>query len=1194
MLRLKLCSIPVYFKHTTRVSCVRWGLGFRFHSVTSLDREAFPAQTPVNRSEQHFTSYSSRSKQRNKGAKRSILHLVKNYISSEADEPLFPSSPVRSSATVSSTRLLCVRLSTKIGDLFEHGKGSPSSLSDALLTAIGEVEAPLEFDHQADLPEGDDHLLFFTAVLGSCLMQATRILYRERKNGIIKVSSANKNEKPKTEPSSLCVEPLEECLKMYDELLKQALLILPTATAPSVSLVQLGWLNQCCFAVVSLVPYSSTVTNEDMSCLSLFYKCSQERFSILAEHHSFTCASPETHGEGYSPGTHPIRKPYGSLKRLLAVGLTFTESHTVSPPHHPSSVMPVDGTWAAPLKEWLAKVHLLLLVHDWRAYVQDTEKRCAKWISPIERENHSKFLHLIVEQLERFTRCVSPPPPKQFGEAQQSNFCHRTIHTSLNLRLAELWDYRNEKRSGKDALNHHTMEGTPHAFSSHPSHAIEAFIETAALKWKIVIASELSQLFNTFSTVYFGALPTKSTSFGTSLVEAMNLFARTIRCGMELENRFIFEVYRYFRIAPFSSIDAVDDVIKFTSEQWSRLVGYQPAVGEATEVTYNVALIKTCIALRSQTVKVVHGAVSCFSTQKRSSHVPLGDFIQKNFLKLFEKSFHAILRRHFMFNGQECWIVKRFHSLFNDLQLNFVESCSKDVCRFWLLTYLRLRDLFRFSVNQVSHLNKAEKSRGYFTVCGVELSQALEVGFFFVLYLQRWPRLLSSGEAEEQEETMHMEILHYLQEVFLTLEHSTAKQLWHLRSGSRMFYFTGEDKNHRYLATPTLRHRHARSLVSVVHSHVIHTSLLWAPLSQVQEIVLILSRYRQLLYDDEESSSSDSPTLTTDEAKVEKDTLAWSDQNAELSSLEDALDTMPNVHGSARVLKNRAETVVGSKRSDLSLFHGYLMLRLYVMSNALRQFRLELRNVLERSNEGTETERRAVLDALGEKGMNRLAEALDQLAELEPESERNAPKHLKPWIKELASDLWKQQVDPTAPPLLQQVEWSGHWVWGAVKTFRRLERTIQLTVKNNLLFSFVGERKEKMRRQVLTHGSASSGATEDLLGSLSQATPQPTESHQAAGDGCCMLRLERPDPQNSLGFVLNGASASIIRVQERENSSNRLTPIAEAAHQNGLSLHTLTRYDVKKVDGFPVETAREVAQQLKGKISFTLTLERRK
>lgn len=542
--------------------------------------------------------------------------------------------------------------------------------------------------------------------------------------------------------------------------------------------------------------------------------------------------------------------------------------------------------------------------------------------------------------------------------------------------------------------------------------------------------------------------------------------------------------------------------------------------------------------------------------QQQASREKNIQWIHEEFIRPFSLTFQALLRRHYMFSTEEvafavagcsssdgccnCHypfshtrasvddgasavgtpVVKSSSSLqqlpqaTSTFDIRFaLQETTRLVFQYWLLTHLQLRDWSLLkdasagppdtdasgqkNGDSASSLSSARiggnvSTTSYFTACGVGLSQALEVAFLLAMYAAKWPSQQALGAAA----LISPRAVHsYIQEVFFTLEHSTAKQLWHLRSTGVLFYFTGEQKKGRqYLPEgSTVRRRHAQSVLSVVHAHVCHPSLLWMPLYQLQEMVTILSLVPDVLFrpvDDDnmgEEDHTDADVLEATTAKedefdgvlpvptplepVDKDMTGM---RIEEDFLEDNEDVGEE---DGELTRRRVKVLVGRQQSDLSLFHGYMVLRLFVVSNILRQWRRDLlyqlkaplshvhedQHVVPPHNNAT-----APAQSLRRSHFQRehLVKELERLQQLEPKSEEHKSQHARQWAKEAVSDIMQ---DPALFALAGYMEDSPDPLWGAVRSVQRLERTIQVAVKHRLLMNVTAESKKRFSRRTSAH-----------------------------------------------------------------------------------------------------------------------------
>lgn len=362
--------------------------------------------------------------------------------------------------------------------------------------------------------------------------------------------------------------------------------------------------------------------------------------------------------------------------------------------------------------------------------------------------------------------------------------------------------------------------------------------------------------------------------------------------------------------------------------------------------------------------------------------------------------------------GGPLWVG--LHTLISSLPLR---DATQDVYRYFLQSFLYLRDILSsassLSVSPNYHhhphcrrgAGRVLGAKCCFTACGVALSQAMEVAYFLVLCDQRWPHLLHSyggrggngGNEEEEEYSLSAPsaIQEYAHEVCIILEHSTAKQLWYLRSrggaaaatpgvnnqqrSDALFYFTGESRSHVYPCDPALRWRQGQSILSVVHAHLIHPSLLWAPLWQVHELLIIFdycvasprsltekkmkkSTQAKDIQEEEEGvearaehflTGEESPAVVQTKLSATKDEVEEHKGGKLYEPAQDGKMMRVEITKKEEYFEKEDEEeeyeeeeeewsrliVVGNHQSNLSLFHGYLVLRIYVISNVLRQLR---------------------------------------------------------------------------------------------------------------------------------------------------------------------------------------------------------------------------------------------------------------
>lgn len=803
---------------------------------------------------------------------------------------------------------------------------------------------------------------------------------------------------------------------------------------------------------------------------------------------------------------------------------------------------------------------------------------CCRRTLEIADGGGEKLLSLAIKMEKMLVRLTLPDGKNNQAPNRVQMLLHRTAHTSLNVRLAHL----SECQRGKISTTHTQLwfpqrQGEAEVVGEKGETRTRT--STVILFWNYTLSC-LIRLLDDVVTMCLtrGGASCATASCSSSWRRGLARLTR-LCCNVEVE--LSFQLYHTLGLAPVTSVDALQVFIKadeFQQTKSPRTSPYQTSL---------LPLLLRCVELRSACCALAHDAVvfwtatglSAASSFPSSSHsFPRGlerarELVWEEYLSKFHNTFNAMLRRHFLFYAQE---VQALYPCGNAVR-NAFHKASESLCRHWLRVFLRWRDaaggrtevekdgkptIKRPDKKAVQH--PGDKT-SYFTACGVSLSQAMEVSFLMVACVQRWPQLLlptgSEGGLPKEAES-------YIQEVFLTLEHSTAKQLWHLRSKGVMFYFTGEDRGHAYLRDANLRQRQAQSILCVVFAHVRHPSLLWMPLSQLQEMISILACFPSIIFCQEGEKSD---TL------MDEVTGQWMEQTGSGGAMDRHAITTP--------LRRyvRRKVVVGDLQTDFSLLHGYLMRRLFVISNVLREWRRRWMTALPakkmaRTRKGGGGALPAVSYTPEEE--EQIMSALKRLESLEPEGERQRGRR-REWATETVQDICSGDGG-CLYCMGAEMEGVRETVWGAIKSFRRLERTIQMAAECQLLFTVV-------RQKEYTDSSQSGFRSKGSL--LPSVQPEPVTA-EGLSSSSMILQLHREHPDQSWGFTLRGNDATVVGVDaEEEEGEGEVSPFARAAALCGVDRpDELIGFRVVAVDDTTVRDAMSVAAAVKGKETFRLRI----
>ncbi|CAD2216236.1 hypothetical protein AGDE_08417 [Angomonas deanei] len=385
-----------------------------------------------------------------------------------------------------------------------------------------------------------------------------------------------------------------------------------------------------------------------------------------------------------------------------------------------------------------------------------------------------------------------------------------------------------------------------------------------------------------------------------------------------------------------------------------------------------------------------------------------------------------------------------------------------------------------------------------FHTCGVGLQQAMEVSFFLTYYIQHYYKgssddaLFSPGQVGG-----------YVRDTMESFELNTAKQLRHFRSKGTFFYFSGLTKDGRMCFDKTenftLYQRFAKSTLSVVHAHVLHPSAVWMPLWQVQEMFYVLRHHRGTLLTGEDHTSQPK----------------------------------------------------GGPR-----FHGYLVLRLYVISNILRAYGSLV------SSQKVNT-------------------ALEKLLSLEPAASKKKRVE-RAWATYLGQAMLTDY--PFLAATTEGIRVAEH---GLLAALSRVEQTIRTAMENELIFD-VSKRQKKQKA-----AKAAESVAEELEPSppdedndVDGETHGESAAEHSIDSERLELTLERDSTTTSYGFVVDKNTLHVT-------SAKPGTPFAVSVEQYaGLKGDLLTQWRITRVNRQDVHNADELIRAIRDTSSCSIELTR--
>ncbi|EKF33274.1 hypothetical protein MOQ_002861 [Trypanosoma cruzi marinkellei] len=464
-------------------------------------------------------------------------------------------------------------------------------------------------------------------------------------------------------------------------------------------------------------------------------------------------------------------------------------------------------------------------------------------------------------------------------------------------------------------------------------------------------------------------------------------------------------------------------------------------------------------------------------------------------------------------------------SFFPLLRRHYIDSAGREVLTSSLHSFLALKQ-----VSDVMDGDGEERRRGVnsaFRVCGVSLSQATEVAFFLSLY-RRDHLSVISGSSDPADAIDGHAVYSYVKEVLFALDHNTAKQLWHLRSTKVLRCFTGVSCEGE-VTDERRQRRQTQSILSVVHAHVVHPSFLWMPLFQLQEVLFVLAQNRELI-------EGLQPYLKSSKA----------DDSAAIAVF--------HVGSAGGTLRHFAKVL------------GYVVLRLYVVSNVLRCYRDLL-----------PTEECPSRLALG--------------------NFTSRAKKRREWAKNMALTLQK-----SFPGLAAEVEGLDptrrtHRKRANRRVLARLETVCIFAVRQKLLFHVKKQRRKwrakRAMQRLLDGGDGDGGGSNTVLATTLPAT--------VAQDGILTIHLKRADATAPLGFSLYGERPCIRRVaglEHKDDTEGRPvdknmndTPFSAALRTAGvLEPRSVVGWCVVQIDGADVKSSKAVITLVQGKHEFSISL----
>ncbi|CCW70671.1 unnamed protein product [Phytomonas sp. Hart1] len=606
-----------------------------------------------------------------------------------------------------------------------------------------------------------------------------------------------------------------------------------------------------------------------------------------------------------------------------------------------------------------------------------------------------------------------------------------------------------------------------------------------------------------------------------------------------------------------------------------------------------------------------HGGETRVEGKKMTSTTP-----SRHFLSMIRSSFFPLMRRHYLLTGgggtdgdRALWLpCLEVFLLLRKISTDFDEP------------------LFLPSTKGSSRQPWIETQIPWLRACGTTLSQALEVAFFLSLVMHSQSEgesssfdILSGEKAGGRYSSLlncawmtPKEVETYVAEVLVGLQRSTTRQLAHLCGRADFADFTALQTGETFPGDAILQRRRVQSIVSVVHGHVLHPSFLWMPLWQVQEVVWIAEQHLHLLFPNSQTPPrvpSTAATLTNDAGGsfdendlVVDPFLAELDDRRSISLQTENEKEKTERHDPSRMessspsLFEGAGVVVKGRRVNLGKMHGYLVLRLYTLSNVLRS----LRDLL-----GGDSS----LSSSCEHGKRGLLEAV---ARFEPPAESKKRRE-RAWARQLAMTLHEQY--PTLPAESEGAFfYYGNDIYNikqsAACVVWRLENTISRALANHLFFNV--SRSIKARRSQGRHPQQMIPSTPSPL--LQDTIPKK-ENGKEERENACPRRLKvelcRSRGDASLGFVLDASTAVLRRVVDDSFSelsssfssltsslslsphfSSPLTPFRVGVQNTGVeNAEELLGWRVVEVDGDGVATGKDVLQAIKGKLQFTMMFE---
>ncbi|KAG5495498.1 hypothetical protein GH5_03160 [Leishmania sp. Ghana 2012 LV757] len=834
---------------------------------------------------------------------------------------------------------------------------------------------------------------------------------------------------------------------------------------------------------------------------------------------------------------------------------------------------------------------------------------------------------------------IKPKPIMSPSEISQLQ--HRTAHTALNVSLATWW---------KAAAAASVSPSTPH-WSQRPQHIAALLCSYNSLLAECQAALPILAARGAAQTATPRLVSATASSVSPDLSWFVPFHGRLIRVGLDLQLEATLLAALHLGIEPRAPPTPATPIAKWiTSRHMQRLrrrgasggadLNTRPSEATGTDALW-AGVYRLCGGVRVAAAELLYCSITevcCRVAQRPMSRADSGSMVppqrplrsQQGSLpsathtnKRVANSGYAAAAALVNSVSRTFFAVPRMQYLFACYtDATYTDRATEEECRrvyaacLGVLAWLReLAAPFgvRLAGSQAPHTSdviqdgqpQREPRSDEWQVCGTTSAVAMDGAFFFTYYLYHWPeetgrRVSSFSSSATQATRTALEAalasdgvvsrmprpsisplltgataMDYTKEMLFQLQHDTARQLRHLRATDRLHHFTGEllDKA-KLLQDATLRQRHIMSTLSVVQAHRKQPTMLWMPLSQVQEMIFLFDQYPQLFRYIE---SARTLGARGDAEREEGGEMVPSDGVREY----------PKVH-------------VGDLTCTFARIHGYLVKRLHVLSGILREYRSLL---LESSPHGA-IHSSAIRDdpsaSVATSATSPFHRWLLDNATRSPQLEVHRRNNYG-WAHE-----WAVQLHEEFPRLPAQMEGALRWAKGVARTLDRMERTMMDTHQKGLFINVVKSQQQYRELQ----------RTRSTLSAVKAA---PVDAAQAFCNEEPQLRdlvVQRDSERVPLGVVLDGGArilrvqASVVRPAAVADSSDEVegdlleSPFARALaphpqrdeDQLGMSHRVCDFADVVgwrvvRVDGNIVQTGRDVAAEVRGKTTFTVTLQ---